>query len=200
MPDPNSILRPVNNSRPTLVAFAAILSLLFLAYLISSYFLITGIQFVQAESEPTPSVYVSSSRVLQLGQGTLYFISLQRTSNLPRSLATDRPPGFRAYAEPCLVDREDLPFSTWRFLFAHRTGPTSIGQADDVRFSMPSWPLIIPCLIFPIIWYRRYRRRPYRLRHGLCLHCGYDLRATPDRCPECGARTTPLTSPSPVTA
>ena len=30
-------------------------------------------------------------------------------------------------------------------------------------------------------------RQTTRLREGLCLKCGYDLRGSPDRCPECGS-------------
>ena len=59
--------------------------------------------------------------------------------------------------------------------------------------SGPLWvlgiPLWIPTLLFALIlWFSSVplHRRRKRKKLGLCLKCGYDLRASKDRCPECG--------------
>jgi hypothetical protein len=53
--------------------------------------------------------------------------------------------------------------------------------------TLPPPLFVIGTLILPVLAYRRRLIRRVRIQAGLCGVCGYDLRATPDRCPECGA-------------
>ena len=67
-------------------------------------------------------------------------------------------------------------------------GVTTYGEATLWSVAVADW-LICALLgtaaapLFARGWLLRRRRA----RRGLCPACGYDLRATPDRCPECGA-------------
>ncbi len=66
-----------------------------------------------------------------------------------------------------------------------RTLPTG-EKPVNYYLALPLW-FVTLLLIAPAVWMivagRRKRRRA---RAGLCPRCGYDLRASPDRCPECG--------------
>jgi hypothetical protein len=56
---------------------------------------------------------------------------------------------------------------------------------------------IILILALPSLWvFRNLWKRRHHLQLNLCTHCGYDLRASKDRCPECG---TVIPSPHPAT-
>jgi hypothetical protein len=51
---------------------------------------------------------------------------------------------------------------------------------------LPLWIPFAIAAVSPLMWCYRQRRGRRRLRHNFCDSCGYDLRATPERCPECG--------------
>jgi hypothetical protein len=84
--------------------------------------------------------------------------------------------------------------SKWGLLGASvHNGGTGVDATIGPRttFRVSYWavvlPLWLPTLLFavlPTVWCLRRRRAP--AAPNACQACGYDLRATPDRCPECG--------------
>ncbi len=68
------------------------------------------------------------------------------------------------------------------------SGPRGQPWARHGVLAFPYWAAVIATAILPTWWVGRFVARRRRSRFTLtCQHCGYDLRATPDRCPECGA-------------
>jgi hypothetical protein len=73
----------------------------------------------------------------------------------------------------------------------HRLGfswAVRLGRVASTRYfdgSLPLWAIALPLTFLPAGWITRTVCMQRR-RRGHCRSCGYDLRATPDQCPECG--------------
>jgi hypothetical protein len=71
-----------------------------------------------------------------------------------------------------------------------QTDPAIPIAQHNFRIGVPFWLMAVLLAILPA-WAAvghivRWLRRRARLGRGQCTACGYDLRATPERCPECG--------------
>jgi hypothetical protein len=53
----------------------------------------------------------------------------------------------------------------------------------------PTWSLVAALLLPMGLWAGIGWRQRRRVVAGHCINCGYDLRATPEKCPECGRAT-----------
>jgi hypothetical protein len=103
---------------------------------------------------------------------------------------------------------ESRPLPPWEFEVDHPIGASeqdwtiywfgtdreiSEGYGFNSRgLAVRVWSLVSAFAVLPAIFafrqVRTVRRRRRRARLGLCPACGYDLRASPGRCPECGRR------------
>jgi hypothetical protein len=60
------------------------------------------------------------------------------------------------------------------------------GAASEFLIAAPCWFLTLAFAILPCGWVVLRIRRRRTENDGRCATCGYDLRASTDRCPECG--------------
>jgi hypothetical protein len=69
-------------------------------------------------------------------------------------------------------------------------GPPKFTEYSSHRLYFPHWWFAATTSVLPAIWYWQRRRQRVRTKLRRCVSCGYDLRATPERCPECGMMST----------
>jgi hypothetical protein len=98
------------------------------------------------------------------------------------------------------------PGPAWRahdfLLGRYRAGGVFLSSTDTFWAVEVYHPVLIGLLVLPVALYGgvtflRRRRVRRRLDTGLCAGCGYDLRGTSGRCPECGG-TFPVNSTTAV--
>jgi hypothetical protein len=108
------------------------------------------------------------------------------------SLPASSPPGSRLYSwttGDVIRDIDTLDHhTTTRFGFGIDWGVHDGLMTAPKTVRAVRVPLWFPTLVFALLPLARARARyrPRRDQRSRCLTCGYDLRATPDRCPECG--------------
>jgi hypothetical protein len=81
----------------------------------------------------------------------------------------------------------------WDFHSSHAPEPPWFHNGPALQgyqVGVPLWFVVAASATLPAaaLW-KRAARRQHKL--GCCSSCGYDLRATPERCPECGTAVAP---------
>ena len=81
-----------------------------------------------------------------------------------------------------------LPDSRFHVLTTYNR--LTVYERSGTWLAVPFYQMATLALLLPLAWLAtwavRRQRRLANHRPGLCLACGYDLRAGTDRCPECG--------------
>jgi hypothetical protein len=125
------------------------------------------------------------TRSLLAGDGRLCY----RVETTPKDWST-LPPGWHCFSvEGVFVDLTIPSYDGFMGFEAveqvYQGRALSVPIVRAVRIGVPIWLPLVLFAVAPAYWLTHRRSFP----EGCCQRCGYDLRGTPDRCPECGFAT-----------
>ncbi len=135
------------------------------------------------------STHTEGGQRVSLASGRIYF-SWDRffvPPNAPERLPSRE--GWQLYRDPywfAIRQKYGDDWLLWTVTKDATPAPKSFGRSEGWTVGFNLLMLVFLTAIAPTMWRVRFLRTKRRPRSGLCPSCGYDLRATPERCPECG--------------
>ena len=185
--------------RRSLLPIVAVLSLVLFAATVAvwirSYFAQERVRWYSDWAVSTDGTRRSATGIsINNNWGALRLVFLSRQAPVDSEYTldgTEEPPGvFYASTEsvrgyPSNPNRLQRLRFDWMLIRQHEEV-----EDLDVHLALPHWFLLVLLMFMNLPFMTSTLRRcraERRRRAGLCAVCGYNVRATPEQCPECGA-------------
>lgn len=144
-------------------------------------------------TQQNPRIIVAHETTLVSRGGTIILGHFITADDHPQNYV-EKPPFF-SIRGPQAADLGSSNWNRFGFMFSHLEGSRGLADLGSTfrEVAAPHWFFALVFSFFPTIRLAAYSRRRKAMRCGKCLTCGFDLRATPTRCPECGTVPPALT-------
>jgi hypothetical protein len=134
---------------------------------------------------------VRDRMVLGSGNGLIFFSRVVWRTRLPLdpglNISPSNPINHVEWNFAQVVPNSHRAFS-WQPDINYMTRGDDFSGTTNLVVGVPHWLVLLVCASLSTLWYLLVARRARWFRNAgfACRGCGYDLRATQDRCPECG--------------